>query len=182
MKHDARSEGRGAGRKPKLEACKPKSRIKAGQFVTVFQDDGDVKLLPVSELLPAGLKVTRFSVLGRELVETFDPQYGYVHWRRLGHRVPPCESASRHHPGAHRPDVSQGPERRKHLDRDQQGGALHLVPLPVRRPRDAGGVNRTSRGRLARVGRRSLEMPISGRAGFRVGGHGGRCYRLARRA
>src|SRR5688572_33178752 len=77
MKHDARSEGRGAGRKPRLEACKPKSRIKAGQFVTVFQDDGDVKLLPVSELLPVGLRISRFSVLARELVETFDPQYGY---------------------------------------------------------------------------------------------------------
>jgi hypothetical protein len=77
MTRNGRSEARGGLPNVKLETYKPKSKLRAGQFVTVFQADGDVKLLPAKALVPADLPFKGISVLARELVETFDPQYGY---------------------------------------------------------------------------------------------------------
>lgn len=75
--HNSRSVRRDGDRRPKLEAHRSKSRLRAGEFVTVFEKGGGVKLLRAAALLPASRNVSRISVLARELVETFDPQYGY---------------------------------------------------------------------------------------------------------
>src|SRR5262245_18452291 len=76
MNRSGRSAGSGDRRKPPLEPYKPKSKLRAGEFVTVFESDGDVKLLPASALLPADQGLKKVTVLAREFLETFDPQYG----------------------------------------------------------------------------------------------------------
>ena len=77
MKHDAKSAGKSDTQKLKLESYAAKSQRNAGEFVTIFQKGGGVKLLRSSALLPAGMIVSKTSFLANELVETFYPQYGY---------------------------------------------------------------------------------------------------------
>jgi hypothetical protein len=66
-----------ASTKLKLENYPAKKKLKPGRYITVFDSKGAVKLLNTNELLPAGVPAAAaFSGNGRELIETFNPQYG----------------------------------------------------------------------------------------------------------
>ncbi len=64
--------------KLKLENYSAGKKLKTGMYIAVFGTNGGVKLLNTRQLLPAGVAAAAsFAGMGKQLVETFDPQYGY---------------------------------------------------------------------------------------------------------